>query len=138
MIWTKLIRGWPSIVNGTCRFMLQACRKFLDQVRVLAKSKILWNHGRILLRPRAGEELYATFAVNAELLRDSIWVESSCNTRGLRHPASIQPGMLEFNPRTVQTATIAKFCSMLGRSQIFAILKWGLVNKEKVTFQKNL
>ena len=41
--------------------------------------------------------------------------------------------MLEFNPRTVQTATIAKFCSMLGRSQIFAILKWGLVNQEKIS-----
>ena len=41
--------------------------------------------------------------------------------------------MLEFNPRTVQTTTIAKFCSMMGRSQRFAILEWGLVNPEKIS-----
>ena len=41
--------------------------------------------------------------------------------------------MLEFNPKTVQTSTIAKFCSMMGRSQRFAILEWGLVNLEKIT-----
>ena len=41
--------------------------------------------------------------------------------------------MLEFNPKTVQTTTIAKFCSMMGRSQRFAILKWGLVNLEKIS-----
>ena len=68
-----------------------------------------------------------------ELLRDSIWAESSYNARGLQHPASIQPGMLEFNPRTVQLATIGKFCSMMGRSKKFAILEWGLVNLEKIS-----
>ena len=67
-----------------------------------------------------------------ESLRDSIWVKSSHITRGLRHPASIQPGMLKFNPRIVQTTTLAKFCSMMGRSQRFAILEWGLVNPEKI------
>ena len=40
--------------------------------------------------------------------------------------------MLKFNPKTVQTTTIAKFCSMMGRSQRFAILEWGLVNPEKI------
>ena len=40
--------------------------------------------------------------------------------------------MLEFNPRTVQVATIAKFCATTGRSQRFAILEWGLVNLEKI------
>ena len=45
---------------------------------------------------------------------------------------STQPGMLEFNPRTVQTATIVKFCSMMGRSQRFTILEQGLVNPEKI------
>ena len=77
VIWTKLIGGWPSIVNGGCRFALQAWRKFLDQVRILAKSKILWNHGRIFLCPGSGEELYSTFGVDTELLRDSIWTEPS-------------------------------------------------------------
>ena len=55
VIRTKLIGGWPSIVNGGCRFVLQARRKFLVQVRILVKVKILWNHDRILLSPRAGE-----------------------------------------------------------------------------------
>ena len=64
IIWTKLIRGWPSIVNKGCRFALQARSKFIDQVRIRAKSKILWNHGRILLCPGSGEELYSTFRVD--------------------------------------------------------------------------
>ena len=89
VIWTKLIRGWPSIVNGSWRFALQAWRKFLDQVRILTKSKILWNHGRILLCPRSGKELYSTFGVNMEMLRDSIWTEPCCNVRGLKRPDSI-------------------------------------------------
>ena len=38
VIWTRLIGGWPSIVNGGCRFALQSQRKFLDRVRILAKS----------------------------------------------------------------------------------------------------
>ena len=41
--------------------------------------------------------------------------------------------MLEFNPKTVQTTTMAKFCSMLGRSQRFADMEWGLVNPEKIS-----
>ena len=98
-------------MNRGCRFALQAQRKFLDKVRILAKSKILWNYGRILLHPGKGEELYSTFGVDTELFRDSIWTEHSCNVRGLKLPDSIQPGMLEFNPKTIQTTTIAKFCS---------------------------
>ena len=50
VIWTKLIGDWPSIVNGGCRFALQARQKFLDQVRILIKAKIFWNHDWILLR----------------------------------------------------------------------------------------
>ena len=70
------------------------------------------------------EELYSTFKVDMDLLTDSIWTESSCNVRGLKRPSSIQPGMLEFNPKIVQTTTIAKFYSMMGRSQRLAILEW--------------
>ena len=120
-------------MKGDCRFPLQARRKFSDQVRIFAKSKILWNHGRILLCPGTGEELYSTFRVDTELLSDSIWTEPSCNVRGLKHPDSIQPGMLEFNPKTVQTTTIAQFCSMMGRSQRFAILECSLVNPNRIS-----
>ena len=133
MLFTKLIGDWPSIVNGGCRFALQAPSKFIDQVRILAKSKILCNHGRILLCPGYREKLYSTFGVNMELVKDSIWIEPSCNVRGLKQPVSIQPGLLEFNPKSVQTATIARFCSMMGKSQRFAILEWGLVNPEKIS-----
>ena len=51
VLWTKLIGDWPSIVNGRCRFALQARHKFIDHVRILAKLRILWYHGRILLSP---------------------------------------------------------------------------------------
>ena len=119
-------------MNGGCRFALQAWRKFLDQFRILVKSKILWNHDRILLRPGAREKLYSTFGVDTELLRDSIWTEPSCNVKGLNCPDSIQPAMLEFNLKTVQTTKLAKFCSMMGQSQRFAILEWNLVNQENI------
>ena len=107
--------------------------KFLEQVRILAKSKILWNHGRILMYPRSGVELYSTFGVDIELLKYSIWTKPSYNVRGLKRPSFIQPGMLEFNPKTVQSTVIEKFCSMMGQSQRFAILEWGLVNPEKIS-----
>ena len=51
----------------------------------------------------------------------------------MKQPASIQPSMLDFNLETVQTSMIAKFCSMMGRSQRFTIREWGLVNPEKIT-----
>ena len=66
-------------------------------------------------------------------MQDTLWTESCSNLRSLKHPGFIQPGMLEFNPRTVQAAMIAKFCATTGRSQRFAILDWGLVNPEKIT-----
>ena len=45
----------------------------------------------------------------------------------------IQPGMLDFSPKTVQTSMIAKSCVVLRWSQRFAILEWSLVNPEKIT-----
>ena len=57
---------WPSIVNGGCRFALQARVKFIDQVRILAKTRILWNHGRVLLCLSPGEILYAIFGIKLE------------------------------------------------------------------------
>ena len=133
VLWTKLIGDWPSIVNGRCRFALQARHKFIDQVRILAKSKIPWNHGRVLLCPGVGEKIYATFGIDKAIFQDTLWMEPSSSGRGLKRPASIQPGMLEFYPKSVQTSTIAKFCSMKGRSQIFAILEWRLVNPKKIS-----
>ena len=149
LIWIRLLGCWPSIVNGGCRFALQARYKFIDQVRILAKSRILWNHGRIFLCPGPGDILYSTFGVNRDLFQESLWTELCSNLRGLKHPGSIQPelcsnlrglkhpgsiqlGMLEFCPKTMQTSTIAKSCSLLGQSQRFVILEWGLVNPKKI------
>ena len=61
LIWVKLLEGWPSLVNGGYRFALQATSKFIDQVRILAKSKILWNHGRILLASGPTEFFFLHF-----------------------------------------------------------------------------
>ena len=65
--------------------------------------------------------------VNMDLFQESLWTEPCSNLRGLK-----RPGILEFCPKTVQTSTIAKLCSLLGRSQCLAILEWGLVNPEKI------
>ena len=54
-------------MNGGCRFALQARVKLIDQVRILAKTRILWNHGRVLLCPGSREILYATFVLNWNL-----------------------------------------------------------------------
>ena len=133
VLWSKLIGDWPSITNGGCRFALQARFKFLDQVRILAKSNITWNHGRILLCPAYEVHLYATFGVSMNLFQDTVWNEPTSSRRGLKRPASAQRGMLEFSPATVQPTTISKFCSKNGRVQRLAILEWGLVNPEKIT-----
>ena len=62
-----------------------------------------------------------------------VWKELCFKFRGLEHPGVIQPGMLDFSPRTVQSSMLAKSCVILGRSQQFAILEWALVNPEKIT-----
>ena len=126
--------GWPSFVNGGCRFALQSRSKFIDQVRILAKSRIRWNHGRILLVPGPGEIFFSTFGVNMDLILDpSIWKEPCFKCRGLERPGVIQPGMLDFSTRTVQSSMLAKLCVILGRSQRSAILEWSLVNREKIS-----
>ena len=60
------------------------------------------------------------------------WTNPCSTSRGLEHHRAVQPGMLEFSPRTVKMITIATSCSILGWSQRFAILEWGLVNLEKI------
>ena len=122
LTWIKLLGNWPSIVKRGCRFALQARFKFIDQVRILAKTKILWNHGRVLLCPTLGEIYYSTFGVNLDQFQDAIRTEPCCNLRGLKIPGSILVDMLKVNSRTVQVATIAKFCATTGRGQRFAIL----------------
>ena len=70
------------------------------------------------------------FGVKLEILETCEWTEQA---RGLKRPSSIQVGMLEFNPFTVQTSTKSKFSSLMGRSQRIAILEVGLVNPEKIS-----
>ena len=98
MIWSKLIGNWPSIVNGGCRFALQARLKFLDQVRILSKSNITWNHGRILLCLGFDEISYATFGIPVESFQEAVWTEPTFSRSGLKRPDSMQAGMLDFNP----------------------------------------
>ena len=57
LTWIKLLGDWPTIVNGGCRLALQARVKLIDQVRILAKTRILWNHDRVLLCPGSREIL---------------------------------------------------------------------------------
>ena len=123
VLWSKLIGDWPSIVNGGCRFALQARLKFIDQLRILAKSNITWNHGRILLRLGLNETNYATFGIREEDLRGALWNEHTSTRRGLRRPSSMKAGMLDFNPTTVMYSTISKFCSANQRIQRLAILE---------------
>ena len=72
-----------------------------------------------------------SFGVNLEAFQ-WLWTNPCSNSRGLECHGAMQPGMLDFSPKTVQTATIAKSCTILGQSQRFAILEWGLVNPEKI------
>ena len=61
-----------------------------------------------------------------------LWTDPCSNSRGLEGYGAMQPGMLDFSSKTVQTATIAKSFTILGQSQRFAILVWGLVNPENI------
>ena len=74
------------------------------------------------------------FGVNMDLFQDpSVWRQPCSSSRGLERPGALQPGMLDFSPKTVQTSMIAKSCVVLGRSQRLRILEWALVNPEKIT-----
>ena len=121
-----------SIVNGGCRFALQARVKFIDEVRILTKTRILWNHGRVLLCLGSGEILYATFGVKMKPSLGISWTDPCSTFRGLECPGAVQPGVLDFSPRSMKMITIANSCSILERSQRFAILEWGLLNPEKI------
>ena len=49
--------------------------------------------------------LYSTFGVNMDLFQEPLlWKEQCSNLRGLEHPGGIQPGMLDFSPKTIQGA----------------------------------
>ena len=65
--------------------------------------------------------------------QETIWSEPTSSRRGLKRPASIQGGMLDFNPAKVLFSTISKFCSMNRRIQQLAILEWSLVNPDKIS-----
>ena len=60
------------------------------------------------------------------------WTDPCSTSRGLEHPVAVQPGMLEFSSRTVKTIIIVNSCSILGGSQRFSILEWGLLNPVKI------
>ena len=108
--------------------------KFIDQVRILAKSNITWNHGRILLGLGLEEINYATFGIPVEDLRVALWNDPTSSRRGLGRPSSMEDGMLKFNPTTVMYSTISKFCTMKQRIQRLAILEWGLMNPEEISY----
>ena len=116
LVWIKLLGDWPSIVNGGCRFALQARVQFIDQVRILPKTRMLWNHGRVLLCLSPGEILYATFVVNLKPSLGISWTDPCSTSRGLERHRAVQLGILEFSPRTVKTIAIATSCSTLGHS----------------------
>ena len=107
----KLLGDWPSIVNEGCRFALQARVKFLDQVRILSKSNITWNHGRILLCPGFDATSYATFGIPVDSFQETIWSEPTSSRRGLKRPASIQEecwisALLRFNSLQFQSSVL--------------------------------
>ena len=80
------------------------------------------------------ETNYATFGIPEEDLRGALWNEHTSTRRGLRRPSSMKAGMLDFNPTTVMYSTISKFCSANQRIQRLAILEWGLMNPEKISY----
>ena len=127
-----MLGDWPSIVNGGCRFALQARITFLEQVRIFSKSNISWNHGRILLSPGYNEIEHARFGIPVEYFQEVSWTEPIVSRRGLKRPVSMQAGMLDFNPACVQPAEVSKFCSANNRIQRFAIVEWSIMNPEKI------
>ena len=56
--------------------------------------------------------VYATFGVPLDSVQETVWNEPTSSRRGLKRPASMQEGMLEFNPATVQICSISKFFSI--------------------------
>ena len=133
-IWCQLLGSWPSMVHGGCRFVIQPRLWFLEQIRILRRSKVQWMDGRILKMPDEEDEIYARFGLSVEQIGFQSWRNPVDKVRGLVRPPGINVELLVFDPSVTKNTVIARRCAALGRSQRWAILEWARLNPEKIRF----
>ena len=121
LLFSKLLGDWPTITKGGCRYLLPARIKCIQQLRFLARANIKWQNGRIITIPSDEDLNYASFGITGEIIKSQDWSIPINQGRGMSRPRNFQVGMLSFNPSTVKTNTVGKFCTIMGRSQRTAL-----------------
>ena len=96
-IWSKLVRDWPTLTSGGCRFTLQAKIKFISQMEMLRRINHPWRFEIIL--PEITQEIkeYARFGISKTVLKRVIWTEETLESQGfeLCRPESLEAPMIE-------------------------------------------
>ena len=131
-IWCRLLGSWPSMTHGGCRFVIQPRLWFLEQICILGRCKIQWIDQRVLRRPDEDDWLYARFGLSQEQIGYQSWRNPVTRLRGLVRPPGINVALLEFDPSTTKNTVIGRRCTVLGRSQRWAILEWARLNPDKI------
>ena len=132
IFFSKLLGDWPTITKGGCRYLIPARIECIQQLRLLARANIKWHKERIITIPSDEDLHYASFGITGEIIQSQDWSIPINQRRGMSRPRNFQVGMLSFNPSTVKTNTVGKFCTMMGRSQRTALAEWAMVNSAKI------
>ena len=131
-LWCKLIGDWPSLTNGGCRYLLQARNKFLDQARVLKKSKFKWKLNVTMKDITSSFKDYARFGLSKESIMKSDFTEPASFHYGLLRPRSCPVAPLFMNPEKVNPSTIGKVVKKQERKIKPVIFEWARMNPHKI------
>ena len=131
-IWCKLLGGWPSLTNGGCRYLLQARNKFLDQARILKKSKFKWRLNVTMREITSGFKAYARFGVPEEILMKCNFSEPAQFHYGLIRPRSCPISPLYMDPEKVRPATVGKIVKSQIRDMKSVVFEWARMNPHRI------
>ena len=133
-LWTRLLGAWPSIMHGSCRYLIQCREWLLVQIRVLARANIQWTDGRVIRVPTEADLEYARFGLSSDQIGFQSWTEPVVGARGFSRPGSISVPLIEFDPSVVTNTRIGRLCTGIQRFQRWTILEWGRMNPFRLKF----
>ena len=131
-IWCRLIGNWPSLTNGGCRYLLQARDKFLEQARVLKKSRFKWRLKVTMRELSNGFKAYARFGIPKEIIETCRFSDPAQFHYGLLRPGSCPIPPLYMSPEKVKPATIGKVVKGQERSMKSIVFEWARMNPHKI------
>ena len=106
MVWSRMLGGWSAITHGGCRYLHQAKYWFLEQVRILAKTKISCDDGLVIQEVGEIERSHLFYDIPPEKLEDISWFRQTTGSLSLLlHPELFDVG-LDFDPTRIRAETL--------------------------------